>query len=1127
MRQVLAARPSIRRALAGGVIAAALVAIGLGTLNWRLSSGPIAISFLTDDIVAAAAQRLPAGFVLEVADTELNRHPDYGIQVGLSDVALTGPTGETVFAAPRATIGLSPWRLVTGRVSPRSLWLIEPELTVVDTEAGLRLRAATPEPLPETARVTTRPADVAAVLLALVNDGGLQSVGVRDATFTVDRDGERAAFGPVTLGMFNGRGANDLSFMAMLGSEAGMPRIQGTIVREADYDLMVEATLSDLAMTDVAAWFPKTLPVTFSSPMNSVVAFRIDGGGRLEAASAKVTVGAGHVGFGERRFLIDEADVTIDWSDATGQVSILPSVILAGGSKATVAAQVAVPDRGEFSYGTIPMRLELTDVEIGDDRGGPPAIYPSVTAEAFYVTDQSVLHISRLDVVARDAAMSFVGFAGGAGESPGIRLAGSMVPMPYDALRELWPPFLGPNTRNWVLRHLDAGTVTEGRLTVDIAPGDLAAMARGVPLPEQSYLLEFQVEDVDFRYLGDMPPITGARGHARLTPATFDLRMAQGAIVPVGESERIAVGSGRFHIADRRAQPPTGEITLSVSGSASAMMRLFDHEPISLASRRNLDPSTLGGDGALDIGLTLPLVNGVRLSDVGLTVDGTISGFSAENFSGARTVEGGEMEVRVADGRFSVTGEAVVDGVPAEIALEDSIDGQGEPGEQAVTLRLDEEARERLGIPLGDIISGPISATVADVRAVGRGTSQRIEADLTDARIAFAPLGLEKPAGERANATFQLAQEGEAIRLTGIDFQSGAIRIRGEAEFQRGGGLVSLDLPVVRTARGTDIAITGESDGAADRFTLRGRALDLRPALRGIGGRATEGAATATGGDGGRYRVAIDVEEAIGFHGESLGSVDATVHQDGGSVSRLELTGTTSTGQSVVVRFGDDGGIADLGVDTDDGGRLLAWSGLYPNMRNGRLRLAASRRGADAPLAGRLVINGFAIANDPSLQRIMESGEQDRRRGAAQGDGQSFNPSNVGFDTLSLPFIQGPAGFQVSDGVLRGPAVGATIEGQVDLGSDRLSLHGTYVPLYALNNLFGQLPIFGPLLGGKRNEGMFGVTYSLSGPVNSPVLTINPLSLVAPGVFRYILGMDNPQAFTPQSTGSSRDPSIR
>ena len=77
----------------------------------------------------------------------------------------------------------------------------------------------------------------------------------------------------------------------------------------------------------------------------------------------------------------------------------------------------------------------------------------------------------------------------------------------------------------------------------------------------------------------------------------------------------------------------------------------------------------------------------------------------------------------------------------------------------------------------------------------------------------------------------------------------------------------------------------------------------------------------------------------------------------------------------------------------------------------------------------------------------------------------------------------------------------ATIEGHIDYAANDVRMRGTFVPLYGLNNMFGQIPIFGLFLGGS-NEGLLGVTYEVVGPPGAPVLRVNPISAVAPGLLR-------------------------
>jgi hypothetical protein len=80
---------------------------------------------------------------------------------------------------------------------------------------------------------------------------------------------------------------------------------------------------------------------------------------------------------------------------------------------------------------------------------------------------------------------------------------------------------------------------------------------------------------------------------------------------------------------------------------------------------------------------------------------------------------------------------------------------------------------------------------------------------------------------------------------------------------------------------------------------------------------------------------------------------------------------------------------------------------------------------------------------------------------------------------------------------------GATMDGLVDYARDEMHMRGTLVPLYGPNNLLAQLPLVGLFLGGEK-EGLVGITYEVVGKPGNPVLHVNPLSALAPGLLRKV-----------------------
>ncbi len=1171
----LAGRRRMWRRVAIGLAAAtAVVVLLLGGLVLRLSYGPLSVAFLTPQIVDAVQAQLPAGYTLRLGDTVIERDDETGdVLLRLRNVAVLGADGAPVFAAARAAIGLSGTSLLVGRIAPRSVWVIQPKVTLVDDGTGLRLRTGQEgEPArqalredevlddpvaPNAADGGVNPQDALAVLFAMLSDGsgetgigqGLRSIGARKARITVlHADGTTGRLDDVEFGLYRGREDGHVSFSARLGGaqsarKSDTPVIEGDLRREAS-GFSVEIRLADLSAETLSPLLRDGLPVVMTGPISGRLSGALNAFGQVDRVGVDLKVGAGYLGGGERKVLVDEIDLVADYSHRTGLITLERASLLMGESGGRVSGQISVPGRGDFSYGTVPLRLHFADIVMADPDTGIPAGYDSALLEAYYVVEQKALHIARLDVTGAGTAGAFVGGMFFGAESPGVVLAGSVTPTSVDQLKRVWPPFLADKARRWFVGHVLEGEIDDARFNVQVAPGDIAAALRKVPLPQDSFRIDFRINDGVMRFLKQMPPVHDVNLIGRIDALEFEATTDGTARIDLPDGRRVDVSAGHFFVPDIPAKPSTGDFTVRLEGTVTDVVDLLDYPPIELARRRDLDPDALGGAGHVDFALSMPLVEGLRFSDIDLKADGEITGFSAAEFAGARNIEDGNISLSVADNRVAIGGDALVEGVRADLSFEEPLDDSGAPGAQSVTMTLDAAARERMGMPLGSILSGPLTLTVSDVRATPEGTVQTIEADLTASHISFPPLGLDKPAGEAASASLSMMRSGDAVTLKDLKIAADSMRVQGEAVFGKDGELIRVSLPVLRTPRGTDVTVSGRTVSGRQTLSLTGKSLDLRNALKGVGqGDGDQSESDQSGSASARMAITIDIDEAIGAGGVVLRDVEGSMVRAGPLTERLDLSATTQAGAPVSVRYSDSGANADLAIETSDAGGVLAWTGFYRHLRDGQLRLAAVRRGAGAPMSGSIAIDRFRVAGDPSLTQLIADGEEEtsrtptpqaRRGGTAErepgvqsgGGPTSINATDVGFDRLTANFERDAAQLRVIDGVLRGPAVGATIEGDVDFASQRLALHGTYVPLYALNNLFGQLPLFlGPLLGGKKNEGLLGITYSLSGSASAPVLTINPISVVAPGVFRYILGMDNPRAASGTARPQNLDPS--
>ena len=84
------------------------------------------------------------------------------------------------------------------------------------------------------------------------------------------------------------------------------------------------------------------------------------------------------------------------------------------------------------------------------------------------------------------------------------------------------------------------------------------------------------------------------------------------------------------------------------------------------------------------------------------------------------------------------------------------------------------------------------------------------------------------------------------------------------------------------------------------------------------------------------------------------------------------------------------------------------------------------------------------------------------------------------------------------------------MRGRVNFKTQTVNLGGTYVPLYGLNSAVGAIPVLGNLLVGRKGEGIVGITFAIQGPLQDPNVLVNPMSVVAPGIFRQIFEFGGP-----------------
>ncbi|MBE7185036.1 MAG: hypothetical protein INR68_11600 [Methylobacterium mesophilicum] len=755
--------------------------------------------------------------------------------------------------------------------------------------------------------------------------------------------------------------------------------------------------------------------------------------------------------------------------------------------KGTVGPQ-AIADRGVYD-----LQLEASRIASLPEGSPDPMLEGKGSVAGEIDPQQRRLTIDRLSV--ETAAGKVTGNAAiqlADGRTPGVSLSIEVPQMLVAEAKALWPWTAGKGARNWVVEHVRGGAIENSRLSYAVQPGRIGS---GIPLGPDELSGEFRILGTEFDTAGEIPAVRAADGYVTLRGMDVDIALASGEMtLPSGKTLRASDGSLALRQVNQR--PVVGRLDIDVEGEAPAAAELASLEPISALQRAGFVPGDFSGRVKGNVVSDIPLERGYPREKidwkVGLQLDGVALN---KPFDGQKLTEA-KGTIEIDPEKALVKAEAKLNDVPAKLDFTEPVRKDAVTRKRLIELDVNENGLQKLAPGLSSLVDGPMTLKVDASDA-----TQKVSVDLNRTKLALPWVGWGKGAGIAATADFLLKRDGEVMRLSNLKVEGGTFSINGSAVLS-GGGLVSAEFPRVQLNRGDDIALNIKRDGKIYDVDVTGKAFDARALLKLV---TASGASTEKQTSRGSVLVRARLDTVTGFNNESLQAVFVTYRGSGA----LKMEGSTDRGASVTVDDDTKRGVRSLRLKSSDAGSVLRFLNIYPNMQSGAIDVALASEG-DGPLQGPILARDFMIVNEPRLGSVVSNRAQGSDRSLNDAVRNRIDSSRVKFDRGSAQITKGAGYLRVSDGILRGTTIGATFQGTVFDPRGNIDMTGTFMPAYGLNRVFGEIPLFGAILGNGKDQGLIGVTFKLVGSAKSPDVNINPLSVIAPGIFRRIFEYNQP-----------------
>ena len=1077
----------------------ALALIAVAIVYLRLLQGPIALPGVAR-LLAQQMSEVSDQVRLDVEAVVLTLGEGAatsGLQ--FRDVEITSSDGERLFAAPRVGVRFHLSDLLQRRLEPVRIMLIEPHAQIIRTEDG-RLRFGMGQGLgvPSANGAGGRDgfAAVSEVIDGLVGDrppatglSRLERIEIIDANLTFDdrRSGSR----------WNTRHAN-LRLWRYPGGARAVLDIERRSRGGAALSLAADRP-AGAGRTDLRLQFSGIESTRLASQARELDWLGLIGGsvgGEVSATLKRngmlsglegVIVAAGGVirGLGDP-VPFNSAELKFRVDPELDRLHIERARLIAPHFGATVSGYADLERgrdggiealAGQFDIGALRAELPREFAAPLEFDGGRVTARWSIPGQRFEVAGGRLAR--------GDLAFTVDGEARGtrAGWITDIRAEAEG--MTVDELVAFWPIARAGNARAWVDTH-----ITEGRLDRVTAQMRLGGT-------EPQLALDFDYSGVRVDYVDGMSPVEEARGTGHVTFHDLYMALDSGRLAP-GDGDPLELAGSRLAIRGFWDGVPPAEIALKATGPIGAALTVIDQPPLRLMSRldRELDP--IDGMASVEVDLTIPLIRKLRLVDIGVDARAALSEVSTTFAISPRQsvdVRADRLQLAADADGLRLSGPARIEGAEVSLDWRERF-GAGRSGR---TIDIEGVANGPLLAAVGADVLPVEGAPPFDLRlaqADGGPLDFTIDADLAPTAIEIAALDWAKLPG--VPATLRAAgSQGQGVDFRSLTLDSPGLDLTGSLRLDAEGRLVSGALGEVRLiGLGSFAAAFREGPGGVLEIDLSGRQLDLSKRIG-----QSDGSGGGPGADGpgasSRVRLSLNFERLKLTERIALAPGRGTIEQHPSGAMEGRLEGSLGAAPVTIDFAVPASGPGELVMASPDAGAVLRATDLYADAEGGRLLLEARIGTDDAPgLSGLARIDDVRVRSQSTFRSMLRDGGMDSA-------GETVATSGIGFRKVVVPFTYRDGMLRLDDAVASSPAVALKVNGTVNERSNQVDLAGVLSPAYGLTGALNEVPLLGSILGGE-GEGILAMTFRMRGPVEDPLFTVNPLSLLAPGFLRKI-----------------------
>lgn len=758
-------------ALIAWVIGAMFATVALGAIivGWRLSEGPVRVSFLTP-YLQQSLPSLPEGWSISIGETFFAWDGGSGtVRIRTADVGFINSASQKVLSVPDAAFTIHGDALLAGKIEPKDL-----------VTSGLRL-------------VLTRSKD----------ENWRLGVGLQDDE-------------PEPEEMTTGRGVSELA--ADLFGSAGDSGPSGGVLGRISQFTLLGSTVNVVDQPNDRIYQIDARRLSLKS---TAAGISVKADADISSRDLTVPVAASLI----YRPDVQEVAGNVRFEDVAVQEAVRAFDGPASMSALAFPVSGTVGFRVSPNLGVGPLRLNLNVGEGTFDLPGimqGPLPVRSLLVSGDFDPNDLKLTVERLDYDAGDFRASADGYFQMTERGPMVSLDITGEQVPLLRVPAYWPVNKGRAVREWLVRNVYGGVGGNVTARLNLTPEMWSLPAP----PREAFDVNFEFEDGTVRLPEPFGEITEASGKLHVTGRELAIAVNSARLGV------LKLADGVVTVGDFDARPAVLSASFVSTGTIAESVDAVLRGEIAAANKDMALLLGIGGQAAVRTRLSVPLSKSAKLTDAEFTANANLSGVVADGLFGDLRLRAETLELKLDSDAADLRGRAEIGGSVLDVHLvERRSSGAAFRREVAFDGTVNLDDLQVIGLDTSDVLSG--AGRMTGLVRMGADDGIEGEADINldgiGVQIEGIPWQKQPSSAGSVSGSFVRPADGP-VRLKNLKAQAPGLVLQGDVALSPAGRLLDLRLERFDVAGSALSLVARQStENARWQAQLTGLRLDLRP----------------------------------------------------------------------------------------------------------------------------------------------------------------------------------------------------------------------------------------------------------------------------------------------------------